>query len=150
MNLKNHFRVRDFDQTSSLALLFLRLVMGVGFILHGQGKIQSPFNWMPPGGPIDVPGIFQFFSAIAEFGGGIALILGIIVPLAALGLAINMAVATSFHMFIWKDPFVAKGGASSFEPALVYLALSILFLTFGPGRYSLDAKIFGKKVEKYL
>ena len=58
----------------SIALLLLRVVMGLAFMYHGWGKIQSPFSWMPPEAPI--PGIFQFLAAISEFGGGLALILG--------------------------------------------------------------------------
>ncbi len=127
---------------SSLALLFLRLVVGFAFILHGWGKIQSPMNWMGPDSP--VPGIFQFLATLSEFGGGIALIIGFLTPLAALGIGFTMLVATYMHMVVWKDPFVGKGGGS-YELALVYLAITILFLMIGPGKFSLDSKIFGEK-----
>lgn len=127
---------------ASSALLFLRLVVGVAFILHGWGKIQSPMSWMGPDSP--VPGIFQFLAALSEFGGGIALIIGFLTPLASLGLGFTMLVATYMHMIVFKDPFVSKGGGS-YELALVYLAISILFLMIGPGKFSLDNKIFGQK-----
>ncbi|MCB0273024.1 MAG: DoxX family protein, partial [Bdellovibrionales bacterium] len=124
---------------ASAALLFVRLVMGIAFLYHGWGKIQHPFSWMPEGSP--VPGFFQFLAAISEFGGGIALILGVITSLAMLGLAFTMFVATYMHMFVMKDPFVATGpGMSSYEPALMYLALSILIMVIGPGKYSVDHK----------
>jgi putative oxidoreductase len=41
------------------------------------------------------------------------------------------------------DPFVGKPGQASFEPAAGYLACAILFLLLGPGRFSLDALLFG-------
>lgn len=145
MDIKKCFRVREYDCGASWALLFLRLVMGVAFIIHGWGKIQNPFSWMPAGAPVPVPGIFQFLAAFSEFGGGIAFILGLVMPLASLGMAITMAVATFVHAVIFKDPFVASGVGSSFEPALCYLAISLVLMTVGPGKYSLDSKIFGKR-----
>jgi len=46
---------------------------------------------------------------------------------------------------VMGDSFVASGpGQGSYEPALVYVCISILFICAGPGRFSLDAKIFGK------
>lgn len=115
----------------SLGLLILRLVFGIAFILHGWGKIQAPMSWMGPDAP--VPGFLQFLAAFAEFGGGIAIILGALTPLASLGLICTMVVAVFVH--------VGKGDGfvGGFEPALVYLCISILFLLAGPGRYSVDA-----------
>ena len=138
------FKTPSHSNFGSIALLLLRLVVGIAFILHGWGKIQSPFGWMPAGAP--VPGFLQFLAAISEFGGGIALVLGLLVPLASLGLIVTMAVATSMHAFAFHDPFVASGpGQSSFEPALGYLVISILILAMGPGKLSLDNKIFGNR-----
>ena len=37
------------------------------------------------------------------------------------------------------------GFEGSYEPALVYFCISLLFLLLGPGPYSVDALIFGKK-----
>lgn len=141
-------KIKEFLKTSyqpnsaSYALLFLRLIVGLAFILHGWGKIQSPFSWMGQEAP--VPGIFQFLAALAEFGGGIALIIGLLTRLASLGLGFTMLVATSMHMFMRKDPFVNLTGGPSYEPALVYLGIAILFLILGPGKFSLDQKIFGQ------
>jgi uncharacterized membrane protein YphA (DoxX/SURF4 family) len=41
-----------------------------------------------------------------------------------------------------KDPFVNTTGGSSYELALVYFAISLLLIATGPGKYSLDSKIF--------
>ncbi|MDZ4859501.1 MAG: DoxX family protein [Candidatus Hydrogenedentes bacterium] len=130
----------------SSALLFLRLIVGLAFIFHGWGKIQSPFAWMPPDSP--VPGILQFLAAFSEFGGGIALILGLLTPVAMLGLGFTMAVATCMHALVLKDPFVNPKGGGSYELALVYLAIAILFIALGPGKFSLDAMLFGNRQPK--
>ncbi len=99
---------------------------------------------MPPESPI--PGIFQFLAAFSEFGGGIAWILGLVFPLASLGMAFTMVVAVYFHAVMLGDPFVSSGpGMGSYEPALLYLGISVLFILMGPGKYSLDAKLFGSK-----
>ncbi len=124
----------------SAGLLVLRLVVGAALVLHGWPKIQNPMGWMPADAP--VPGFFQACSAVAEFGGGIALILGLVTRVAALALVVNMAVAATFHIRR-GDPFVNLTGGPSFELAAAYFACAVLFLLAGPGRLSLDAVAFG-------
>ena len=146
MNLEkmmSYFKVTNSSKASSMAFLILRLIAGLAFVLHGWGKIQNPFGWMPP--DASVPGFLQFLAALSEFGGGMAWMLGLLTPLASLGLFFTMAVAASMHAFVMKDPFVNMTGGSSYELALVYLGISILFLFAGPGKFSLDAKFFGSK-----
>lgn len=126
---------------ASLGLLPLRLLMGTAFVLHGWGKVQEPFSWMPPESPI--PGILQAAAAFSEFCGGIALILGLVTPLASALLAVTMAVAVKFH-FGMGHPFVGAGGPS-YELAAVYFAAAVLFLLTGPGRCSLDAMLFRRR-----
>ena len=67
----------------SVGLLGLRLVMGAAFMFHGWPKIQNPLGWMGPEAP--VPAILQALAALAEFGGGMALIVGLLTRLASLG-----------------------------------------------------------------
>ncbi|MBL8203041.1 MAG: DoxX family protein [Blastocatellia bacterium] len=123
---------------TAIGLLAIRLVFGLGIALHGWGKIQNPFSWMGPDAP--VPGILQALAALSEFGGGIALILGLLTPLALLGLASTMIVAiTTVHA---NDPFVARGGGRSFELAALYLTVAVAILLAGPGKFSLDALLF--------
>ncbi len=130
------------EKLASFGLLVIRVVAGLAFMLHGQGKIANPFQWMGPDAP--VPGIFQFLAALAEFGGGLAWILGLLFPLASLGILFTMFVATYVHMVQLGDPFVSTGGGA-YELALVYFSLALLFLTNGPGRYALDRFIFKKR-----
>lgn len=134
------FKPKDHSSFASVALLVLRLAVGVAFILHGWGKIQTPFGWMPGD---NVPGFLQFLAAVSEFGGGIALILGLLTHLFSLGLFFTMLVATYFHAVVLGDPFVSKGGGA-YELALIYACVSLAFLALGPGKFSLDQVIFGR------
>lgn len=115
-------------------------------MIHGYGKILSPMTWMGPEAP--VPGIFQLLAALSEFGGGIAWILGLVTPLASLGLAFTMMVAAGMHAFVLKDPFVNLEGGRSYELAAVFLCVSILLLLAGPGKLSADAKVFGERASR--
>lgn len=144
-NLKHCLQPIARTNFESAALCLLRLIVGLAFIFHGSGKIQAPFGWMPPGGPMSIPPFFQFLAAISEFGGGIALIFGIVTPLASLGIASVMSVAVYMHMIVRHDPFVSSTGGMSYEPALGYLGVAILFIAMGPGKFSLDKLIFKER-----
>lgn len=123
------------------ALLLLRVVAGLAFMLHGWKKIQNPFGWMGPD-PF-APGPLQALAALSEFGGGLAWILGLLTPLASLGLACTMAVAFATHAFVRGDPFVSATGGPTYELAALFFCIAVLLLTVGPGKFSLDRRIFG-------
>jgi putative oxidoreductase len=125
----------------SLGLLVLRLVAGAAFILHGWPKIQHPTGWMGDSGAHP---ILQLASALAEFGGGIALIVGFLTPLAAAAIAVNMVFALFLVHFPKHQPFVGGGPGGSFELPLLYFAVMVALFATGPGLYSLDAALFGK------
>lgn len=142
--MRRYFSVPAHSTFGDLSLLLLRLVAGSAFMMHGWGKIQHPFNWMGPDAP--VPGVLQALAAISEFGGGLAWILGLLVPLASLGIACTMAFATFVHAVQLKDPFVASAaGQGSYELAAVYLCVALVLIGIGPGRFSLDRQIFSSR-----
>lgn len=143
MTFKTCFATTEHSTFSHLALLLLRLVVGLAFMLHGWGKILNPFGWMGPEG--FAPGFLQALAALSEFGGGLALILGLLTPLACLGIGATMAVAFSTHAFMRGDPFVSMTGGPASELAAVYFCIAMLLLALGPGRFSLDRVFFGKR-----
>lgn len=143
MEIKKLFAVPEYTTTSDLTLLIIRVVGGAAFMLHGWGKIQNPFTWMGPDS--FAPGMFQALAALSEFGGGLAWILGLLTPLASLGVASTMVGATWFHAINRGDPFVSKGGESSYELAAIYLCIALVFVALGPGRFSLDRALFGRR-----
>lgn len=126
----------------AFALLALRVVAGPAFILHGWPKFQNAFHWMGDA----VPGWLQALAAFAEFGGGIAILIGLLTQLAALGIACVMAYAM-FMVHIPKgDPFVgSREHPGSWELAAVYFAIMIALMLRGAGQYSVDGFISKKK-----
>lgn len=142
MNIKGLFSVPSHSTFAHVALLVIRVTAGAAFMMHGWTKIRNPFGWMGPDG--FAPGVFQALAAVSEFGGGLAWIVGVATPLACLGIASTMAVAFSFHTFMRGDPFVSMAGASS-ELATIYFCIALLLLAMGPGRFSLDRKLFGSR-----
>jgi putative oxidoreductase len=120
--------------TVSLGLLAVRLAAGSAFLLHGWSKIQDPLHWMGSGSQM-LPAL-QALAAISEFGGGLAWILGLLVPLASFGIVCTMGVAIATHLQ-QGAAFVGKG--HTYELPLVYLSTGLLLLLAGPGRLSLDA-----------
>ncbi len=144
-------------------LLLLRLVAGLALFSHGLQKMaNSPFGWMGPDSW--APPFLQFLAAFSECFGGLALVVGLLTPLAALGIAATMAVATFVVHVAGGDPFVRlRGGdeatslvglpvafvriggqGGSYELAAMFLVTAIVLLLAGPGTLSFDAKLFGR------
>lgn len=130
---------------AAVGLLGLRLVAGTAMAFHGWPKIQHATSWMGP--DASMPGALQALAAVAEFGGGIAWILGLLTPLASIGIAGVMSVAAFKVHIPAGHPFVATAPGPSYEPALGYLAIALALLLIGPGRISLDALLFRPKRE---
>lgn len=124
------------------ATLPLRLAGGVIFAAHGAQKLFGAFGgygleqtaqWLAsiglgPGLPM------ALLAGGAEFFGGLALIVGLLVRPAAAALAITMLVAI-FAVHAGGGLFLDNGG---YEYALALLGISLALLLSGAGRLSVD------------
>ncbi|ALP53600.1 hypothetical protein Tel_10915 [Candidatus Tenderia electrophaga] len=128
---------------TSFGQLALRIPIGIIFVAHGAQKL---FGWF---GGYGLEGTGQWMASIglnpgylmallagsAEFFGGLALILGLLVRPAAAVLAFTMITAI-FAVHIGNGLFMSNDG---YEFGLALLAASVALAISGAGRGSLDA-----------
>lgn len=130
----------------AIGLLVLRLVFGLGLMLHGLPKMAAPLSWLNQmAGDAAPPAILQALAAFAEFGGGLAIIIGLLTPLAAFGVSCTMLTAITTVSLAAGHPFVGAPGAPSYESAAGYLAVALLIIITGPSALSLDYLLFGRR-----
>jgi putative oxidoreductase len=131
--------------TSQLAL---RIPVGIVFIAHGAQKLFGAFGgyglegtgqWMASIG-LNPGFLMALLAGSAEFFGGIALMLGLLVRPAAVVLAFTMLVAI-FAVHIGNGLFMSNDG---YEFGLVLLAASVSLAISGAGRASIDRIIASK------
>jgi putative oxidoreductase len=126
------------QDTEALGLLLFRLAVGSAFLLHGRRKLKHPTNWMQLEGTPPAPPAVQFFAARVEFASGAGCLLGLLSPLAAIGmLMIMIGAAVKVHIPN-HSLFVDSPGKPSAETCIIYAAAAILLLLMGPGKYSID------------
>lgn len=127
------------SRLADVGLLIVRVYMGLAFVLvHGLAKLTNPQAFIDGTAALGLPApkFFGWMAIFAEFGGGLLLALGLATRPAAFLIASTMAVAG--FMAHAHDPFQVK------ELAFTYLALAILFMFTGSGRYGVDALVRGK------
>ncbi|MEA4867782.1 MAG: DoxX family protein [Bacteroidia bacterium] len=126
------------DRGSSLAILLLRVFIGVLMMTHGWQKIQN-FEAFSQGfmDPIGLGAKLSLILVIAaEFFASIFVILGLLTRLSLLPLIFAMGVA--FFIAHAADPFQQK------ELALIYFGVYIVLFLLGPGKYSLDQMLLDR------
>jgi putative oxidoreductase len=132
----------------ALGLLIIRLGFGIGLAEHGWMKIQHPFSWMNGMGG-GVPGWLQSLAALSEFGGGLAMIIGLLTPLAMFGILCTMGFAMIHVHFPQHACYINITGAKgvpTYELAMHYFIVALGLLMSGPGALSVDAYLFNRPV----
>ncbi|QAY87392.1 DoxX family protein [Pseudomonas arsenicoxydans] len=132
---------------ASYGLTVLRIFVGIIFAAHGSQKLFGMFGGYGIAGTAQymeslglAPGhLMAILSGGTEFFGGLALIIGLLVRPAALGLTCLSLVAI-FTVHISHGLFMANNG---YEFALALLGGSIAVLIEGAGKLSVDRAIAG-------
>ena len=127
------------------APLALRIPVGIVFVAHGAQKLFGAFGGYGLEGTGQFmdslglsPGYFMaLLAGAAEFFGGLALLLGLLVRPAAAVLAVTMVVAIA-AVHLDKGLFMANNG---YEFALALLAAAVSLLLSGAGNASVDATL---------
>ncbi|MGW5416257.1 DoxX family protein [Actinomadura geliboluensis] len=126
-------------------LLLGRLAIGVVFVAHGWQKLTDEghaavarsFDHLG----IPLPGLAAVYGTWVELLGGIALIAGVLVPLAGVLIALDMAGAF-WYVHMDKGLFSQEGG---YEYVLVLGVVCLLFAFTGAGRFSVDSLLWGRR-----
>ncbi len=119
-----------------LAALPLRLAVGTAFVVHGYPKLsgESAKQTRDFMKTIGVPPSVTSLTALLEFFGGIAIILGFLTPIAGLLIALQMLGTT-----ILSKNKLQKKYVLGYELDIAYLAGALSLMFLGAGPFSLDA-----------
>lgn len=131
--------------STDVALLILRLVLGLTLAAHGLnkffggGRIPGTARWFESIGM--KPGTFHaVVAASAETAAGLGLAAGLLTPITAAGFVALMATAV-WTVHRANGFFIIKEG---WEYNLVLAVAAVVVAMLGPGRLSLDWLIFGE------
>ena len=136
------------NTNNSPAPLIARLMLGIVMFPHGA---QMMLGWFGGHGfsgtmhfftgTMHIPAVFAFLAILAEFGGSLGLMIGLLSRVAAFGIAVNMIVAIltvhAANGFFMNWAGNQKG--EGFEYHLLALGLALIVLIHGAGKASLDA-----------
>ena len=128
--------------STDLALLLLRVVLGVCVWQHGWGKLNH-INDLVDIWKVPLP--LAWLVAAVQLAGAAAMILGLLTVPFAFALAIVHAVATKKLVFMANEPFVAPS-RHSWSIGLLYTVIPLSIALAGPGIYSLDHVLFARSI----
>lgn len=129
---------------SDIALLVLRVVIGIVFFAHGLGKFQMGVeNVAGFFGSVGIPAAYlaAWVVTIVETFGGLALILGLGTRWAALPMSVVMIVAI-ITVKLQIGLIAPPEGGIGYELDMTLLAGLVALLLQGAGPYSVDAQFF--------
>jgi putative oxidoreductase len=117
-----------------IALLLMRIVVGLVFITSGWNHVKDPVT---RGKSIGLsPGITRIIG-LAEMAGGAAVAFGVLPQVAALGLILVMLGAIQKKLFVWKTGFWGRHGTDGWHYDLLFVVMCLVIATTGGGRYVL-------------
>jgi len=140
-----------FGQKWDLALLLLRIGLGLPFLLYGWLHVVDVEGFTRAFDErfgIPFPQLMGPFVAWVEFLGGAATLLGIFTRYAGLLLAITMVVST---LVVRLPAGLAEGRdalglVGHWDLDLTLFVIGVALMVVGPGRYALEPKLFGREL----
>ena len=126
--------LRYLDRLQPLALLAMRLALGTVMVAHGYHKVFGGLHHhVEFVSSLGLPGWTAYLSTLAEFLGGLLVLVGLFTRPAAFAICIDLVVA------IWKVHLhngLSGNGGYEFPLALATLAFGLIF--FGAGPFAID------------
>jgi putative oxidoreductase len=142
------FSTRPAALPADLVLVATRIALAWIFLYYGAGKL---FGWFHGPGLHRTalyfsntahlhPGeFFAILGGVIEFGGALALILGLVSRLAGLALFGDMVMAMA--TVTWANGINSESLTPGYEFNMALAVLALVVVVFGAGRFSVDALI---------
>jgi putative oxidoreductase len=130
---------------ADVLLVVVRIVLAWIFLYYGAGKLFGAFNgpglhatalFFSKTAHLHPGGFFAVLGGVIEFGGAIALMLGLGARLAGLALVGDMVMA--MITVTWTNGINSESLTPGYELNLALAALALVLVVFGAGRFSLD------------
>jgi putative oxidoreductase len=126
----------------------VRVLIGIFFCISGGTKLFVPARFSAMENTlvqshIPFPHANAIFVSVVEFAAGAGLVIGLMTPLCAAVLVVDMIVAIATNrihsiqatgVLAWLDDFL-------YLPEVLYVMILVWLIFSGPGRYSLDGLI---------
>jgi putative oxidoreductase len=129
------------EKLKPLALLLLRITLGVIFIYHGLPKLSHSQQWVQNFQHMGFPGYFAYIAGVLEVFGGALLIVGLFTRIAGLLLALEMAVALTKVHGLFSHP----ANVHAYEFPLALSTGLFVLATVGAGVISIDWALFERR-----
>lgn len=120
--------------------LVLRVWLGANFVIHARPKIQGLPQTVQSMKGLGVPAGATYAATALELGGGIALILGFLVPVVGALFVVFMVANSIMKKRKMHADYIAQG-KPSYEVDVLYLALALVLVFLGAGVFSLDGAL---------
>jgi len=121
------------EKLKPYAAVFLRLGLGIIFTYHGFGKVFGAGTSMGTAWNPHLPVVLQTMVSWGEFLGGVAMLLGFLTELAALGIIVIMLGAIiTIHA---KNGFGMQNGGFEYNYLIIMACLALI--ATGPGPLSI-------------
>ncbi len=121
-------------QLTDIALLLLRLMVGIVFITSGYKHLKDPETRSKD---IGKSKSFTIFLGAAELAGGLGVISGVLAQLAAIGLILVMLGAIQKKIFTWHTGFWGKSGTNGWSYDTMLVVMNLVIVTTGGGNLTL-------------
>jgi putative oxidoreductase len=140
-------------------LLLLRLALGIVMFPHGAQKLLGWYGGFGFQGTMHfftevmhIPAFLALLAILAEFIGSLCVITGALTRLAALAITTNMLVAV-FTIHLHNGFFMNWSGhqkGEGIEYFIYAIAVGLVLITAGAGKFSIDAVIAAEAKAKYI
>jgi putative oxidoreductase len=121
-------------QFSDLALLLLRLMVGVMFFTSGYNHLKDPAARSKS---IGMSKGFTIFLGAAECAGVLGVMAGVLTQLAAIGLILLMLGAIQRKIFVRHTGFWGKSGTNGWSYDLMMVVMNLVIITTAGGSLNL-------------